>query len=453
MSKEKVLKYGLLAGDILLMYVALFLAVALRGGDFFSTLASRETMAAFLYYFSFLHPVWVLFLFTFDFYEITFFKVVSRFIARLTAFTAAAIFLGIAFFYFRPVLAFTPKTILLLDVAIFVGLFSVWRYFFNRFAVRNFKEKIIVIGFPGGMEAISELLLHSSYSLRGIFAPKNLLVSPHQSGGPIIETIDELEKIIKEEHIATAVFTDDLYGNKDLVRQIFSRLPLKIRFLQYTEFYELLTKKVSLSALNEIWFLEKISQADDKIYFLLKRLFDIFLSLLFFSAMAVLLPFVALAIKLDSVGPVFYSQQRVGKGRNIFTLYKFRTMTHGGAKQGQLWRETEKGHVTQVGAFLRRFHIDELPQSLAILKGDLSFVGPRTEWLPIAEIFEKEIPFYHQRYLVDAGFTGWAQINFPPSNSVEQAKDKFEYDLYYIKNRSLFLDLEIILKTVRLILK
>jgi len=119
----------------------------------------------------------------------------------------------------------------------------------------------------------------------------------------------------------------------------------------------------------------------------------------------------------------------------------------------QLWREKDPEQITKIGGILRRLHLDEFLQFWSILKGDLSFVGPRPEWEKLARIFEKEIPFYFQRYLIRPGFTGWAQINFPASTSVEEAKEKFQYDLYYIKNRSFLFDLAIILKTVRLLLR
>ena len=121
-------------------------------------------------------------------------------------------------------------------------------------------------------------------------------------------------------------------------------------------------------------------------------------------------------------------------------------------QNSKVWREKGGNEVTKLGAVLRRLHIDELAQAYNILKGDISFVGPRAEWQELAKVFEKEIPFYRQRYLVKPGLIGWAQINFPASKSVGEAKEKFEYDLYYIKNHSLLLDLEIILKAVKLFL-
>ena len=119
----------------------------------------------------------------------------------------------------------------------------------------------------------------------------------------------------------------------------------------------------------------------------------------------------------------------------------------------ELWREKDPEQITGAGKVLRKFYLDEIPQFFHIFKGDISFVGPRPEWIELAKIFEKEIPFYSLRYLVKPGFTGWAQLNFPPSTSIEEAKEKFQYDLYYIKNRSFFLDLEIILKTIQLLFR
>ena len=122
-------------------------------------------------------------------------------------------------------------------------------------------------------------------------------------------------------------------------------------------------------------------------------------------------------------------------------------------QEKDFWREKDEKQVTSIGKFLRSFYLDELPQFFNILKGDISFVGPRPEWVKLAEMFEKEIPFYSFRYIIRPGLTGWAQLNFPASTSVQEAKEKFQYDLYYIKNRSFFFDLAIILKTFRLLFK
>lgn len=208
------------------------------------------------------------------------------------------------------------------------------------------------------------------------------------------------------------------------------------------------SKKISLDSINEGWLEKNISKKDNKFYLLLKRIIDVIFGLIGFIFFVIFFPFIAIAIKIDSKGSIIYKQERVGKNGKVFVLYKFRTMHDSTDKKA--WREKDKNNITRVGKILRRSHLDELPQAMNLLRGDLSFVGPRAEWVELGKVFEKEIPFYKQRYLVKPGVIGWAQINFPPSKSLDEAKEKFEYDLYYIKNRCILLDLEIILKSPKL---
>ncbi|MCX6720715.1 MAG: sugar transferase [Candidatus Staskawiczbacteria bacterium] len=212
------------------------------------------------------------------------------------------------------------------------------------------------------------------------------------------------------------------------------------------------SKKIILENIDEKWFKSISSKKRDIFYLVIKRTIDIILGSIGFIIFAICLPFFALATKLDSKGPVFYCHYRVGKNGKLFNLYKFRSMHDNSAKDEKTWREKDVSSVTRVGKFLRRTHLDELPQAINILKGDISFVGPRAEWVEFAKVFEKEIPFYKYRYLVKPGLIGWAQINYPPSKSVNEAREKFEYDLYYIKNQSILLDLEIIIKSPKLFL-
>lgn len=209
-------------------------------------------------------------------------------------------------------------------------------------------------------------------------------------------------------------------------------------------------KKIYLSEINEQWLKENICKNKSKVYFFCKRATDIIFGFVGFIIFIILFLPVALLIKIESKGKVIYKQERVGKDRKIFWLYKFRTMYECNDADKKVWREKEKNSITRVGKFLRRTHLDELPQAINILKGDVSFIGPRAEWLKLAEVFEKEIPYYSYRYTVRPGLIGWAQINYPPSKSIKEAEEKFEYDLYYIINRSILLDLEIILKAYKL---
>ena len=158
------------------------------------------------------------------------------------------------------------------------------------------------------------------------------------------------------------------------------------------------------------------------------------------------------AIKLDSPGPVFYTQKRVGKDGEIFTIYKFRSMQYRAEEHGARWAEKKDPRVTRAGKLLRLTHIDELPQIWNIFKGEMSLVGPRPERPEFVELLEKELPYYFVRHTIKPGLTGWAQINYQYGASVEDAHNKLEYDLYYVKNMSLFLDLKILLRTIGVVL-
>jgi len=210
-----------------------------------------------------------------------------------------------------------------------------------------------------------------------------------------------------------------------------------------------LTDRIILEDISEDWISRNIKKEDSKTYIFLKEFIDIFFGLAGFFFFLFLFPILSIAIKADSKGAILFSQERIGKNKKKFILYKLRTMSVDGENK-ELWREKNINNITRIGKFLRRTHLDELPQSINLLRGEVSFVGPRAEWSTLSELFEKEIPFYQYRYLVKPGIIGWAQINFPPSRSVEEAKKKFEFDLYYIKKRSFLLDLEIILKSFQL---
>ena len=185
----------------------------------------------------------------------------------------------------------------------------------------------------------------------------------------------------------------------------------------------------------------------------LKRLSDIIVGLALLSLTLPLMALTMLAIKIDSPGPVFYRQQRVGRFDKPFTLLKFRSMTADAEAGGNpVWAQRNDPRVTRVGRFIRATRIDELPQLVNVLVGEMSLVGPRPERPHFVEQLSRAIPFYRQRSYVKPGVTGWAQINFPYGASVEDAREKLAYDLYYVKNRSLLLDAAVLVSTVRVVL-
>lgn len=215
------------------------------------------------------------------------------------------------------------------------------------------------------------------------------------------------------------------------------------------EFYERVNKKLMLENITPSWFIFAKGFKIMGLRRFVKRVLDVVLSLVGILIVAPFLPLVALAIKLDSPGPVLFKQVRVGKGDENFVIYKFRSMRQDAEKDsGAIWAKKNDNRITKLGAFLRKSRIDEIPQLFNVLKGDMSLVGPRPERPEFVKDLKKVIPYYSERHFVKPGITGWAQVRYPYGASVEDAIEKLRYDLYYIKNYTLFFDFRIMLDTI-----
>jgi len=215
--------------------------------------------------------------------------------------------------------------------------------------------------------------------------------------------------------------------------------------------YEELLSRVPVFHLQSDWWIRSfVDQAKSNGFFeFAKRLLDIVGGTIGVAFTSVVYPFAALAILIDSGKPIFYKQVRLGKGGQPYNIIKFRTMKQDSEKDGKLrFTETNDERVTRVGKFLRKSHIDEFPQFVNVLLGQMSLVGPRSERPGFVNDLQKKIPFYRARLLVKPGITGWAQVNFGYADNVETTAIKLEYDLYYIKHRNLLLDFIILLKTL-----
>ena len=226
-----------------------------------------------------------------------------------------------------------------------------------------------------------------------------------------------------------------------------------IRVTNYMDFVERQTKTVDPDVLQPSWLIFSDGFRDSALAKLTKRCFDIVFSsaLLLFTLPLMLLT--AMVIVLDSKGPVFYRQERVGLNGRPFLVIKFRSMRTDAEKDGApQWAARRDARVTRVGALIRKLRIDELPQLLNVLRGEMSLVGPRPERPGFVEEFTRQIPFYAERHCVKPGITGWAQVNYPYGASLEDARNKLAYDLYYVKNRGMFLDLIVVFHTVRVVL-
>ena len=237
------------------------------------------------------------------------------------------------------------------------------------------------------------------------------------------------------------------------VRDLFSCKLRGVDVIDAVTFYEKVTGKLLLEYIHPGWFVFNKGFIVNRVMFAKQRITDIFASVVGIIVSLPLFPLIALAIKLDSKGPVLFRQARVGFKEEPFQIIKFRTMLADAEKGiGAMWAQVDDDRTTRVGRFLRKARLDELPQLFNILKGDMSFVGPRPERPEFVEHLNEKIPFYSRRHAVKPGLTGWAQVMYPYGASDEDALEKLRYDLYYIKNFSLSLVVLIILKTVKVVL-
>jgi exopolysaccharide biosynthesis polyprenyl glycosylphosphotransferase len=444
---HKFKKIILILGDISVLYLALYLTLFLR----YLRPVSMGTWQAHFWPFSIVFVAWLIIFYISDLYNLHLAVNDSDFFNRTIRAGFIAALLSISFFYANPAIKIAPKTNILIYIFIFTILFILWRRFFNWFLKAYLpKNKIAFIGKNNLVqELINTLRKKPQLGLRVA-----LLAGDHEKqmdGIKIIKNIDNLHKLIKEKNISTIVLASDPHQSDKLRTALFKCLPLKIDFINISDFYESITGKVPLDSLNRMWFLEKLSKGKREWQNLFKRIYDFSLALLLLIITTPFWPFIAIAIKAESKGPIFISMRRAGQNGQTFKMLKFRTMREEGNKRTPTIKDDPR--ITKFGAFMRKTRIDEIPQIINILINDMSFVGPRPERPELIKELEKLIPFYNERTLVKPGITGWDQVSGEyHSPSLEDSLKKLQYDLFYVKNRSLYLDLSIILKTVKTVL-
>ncbi len=427
-------KIILLLGDVVLLYISLFLTLFLGfWGEFTSEIFNLHLIP-----FSIIYLFWLIIFYISGFYDLHLIKSKLSFYARFVGAISANLIIGILFFYTVPFFGITPKTNLILNVSIYGILFLVWRRtFYSLFSV-HFLNRTAVIGKGAEVENLKTQIRERPY-LGYKIVPMDLE--------------NDLFTQIQEKNINTVIFDENLESHPQILKALYFCLPAKVDFLNFSQAYELITEKIPVSTISETWFLENLKEGERLFYDKIKRFIDIILASIILIFTLPLWLLIAVAIKLEDGGPVFYSQKRIGKDRKPFTLYKFRSMKVDAEKNGAVWAEKEDKRITRIGKLLRRLHLDEIPQMINVIKGNISLVGPRPERPEFVEQLEKEIPHYHLRHIIKPGFTGWAQIKFRYGRSVMDSKEKFEYDLYYLKNRNFLLDLGILLRTFQLFFK
>lgn len=272
------------------------------------------------------------------------------------------------------------------------------------------------------------------------------------SNPAIIGRFDQISSICRDAGIDRIVVALDERRGKLPLDQLLSCRMKGIQISDGIDFSEYLFGKLSVESLRPSSLIFSNGFKRNAPIKIVKRCIDVLASFLGLTISAPVSLLIAIAIKLDSPGPVFYRQERVGEDEQIFQLLKFRSMRADAEKDGPVWAAVDDHRITRVGRIIRKLRLDEVPQMINVLRGEMSFTGPRPERPHFVQMLKGEIPFYSYRHTVKPGITGWAQIRYPYGASKEQALEKLKYDIYYIKHMGPFLDMEIIFQTLKIVL-
>ncbi len=448
-------KFALLFSDLLILYGALALTLFIRYPHEFENQVGFHVIP-----FSFLNIIWLLVFYINNLYDTQILRNTTLFYTTLLRSILIAGAASVAFFYITPIFGITPRANLFLFMFLFALLEIANRGFFNRIIEKRFHRRTMIVGINPISLELAQFFKQNpqlGYDLRSIvdINPETLKNSGNELAEfGIIQGLHNIDETIRKEKIAIVILSPEAYQMKEIIEIFYKSLEYRVNFYNLATMYEKVTGRVPLDAINQVWFLENINEGTRKAYEATKRGIDIIFALLLGGISLVLLPFVTAAVILTSPGPLFYHQQRVGRLGKVFQMTKLRTMTeHAERETGAVWAQENDPRVTPVGKFLRKTRIDELPQIWNILKGEMSFIGPRAERPEFHEKLMQEVPYYEERYLVKPGATGWAQLQKSYYASITETKEKLQYDLYYIKNRSLLLDAGIMLKTLNLVLR
>ncbi len=431
---QKYKGFLLLLLDTLILYGVLVSVVLVR----FHNAFVFNTWSSHLLSFTPVFLIWLVIFYISHLYESLFVPQPLKLISSLGRISVINLFISILYFYLLPFVSLTPKTNLLL-----VWGFSSILIFLNHtwFALASKKQKPLNLILISNNQSSSELI--------------TTLQNNPQTGYSLIDSIDNIEdcwklqRLINSQNIDVIV-VDKTFQTAEIKAILFDSLLNKIKIIDFVDFYESILNKTPLSLIDDPEFLSKL---EDKTYQLLeplKRSLDIIFGLIILLISLPLWAIIIFLILIDKWGPVFYAGKRIGKDHKSFYVIKFRSMLPNAASIGPSWTLPDDQRITKIGRFLRKYYLDELSEIINVLKGDMSLVGPRPEEAKLVTEFEKEIPFYNIRHIVKPGITGWAQIHYPNSFTIKGTKEKLQYDLYYLRHYSIWLDLMIVLKTLHI---
>jgi exopolysaccharide biosynthesis polyprenyl glycosylphosphotransferase len=388
--------------------------------------------------FSILFPLWTLMYFIEGLYTLKTYNPANLPISIMRG-TLGAVFLSFIVIYLSSVGELTPKTNLVLIAILSLPLVYIWRrIFFTYFSNDRRLRSTVLIGSPETIALVKTELGHKphlGYKIIGAFSPDE---------AQKLDTIPNAELIAIERRMTK---------DQTLYQKVFSLLGSGIDIIDLAKFAEQISGKIPIQAIDESWFIEYCGHQDSRSYDFIKNLIDRTVSI---TMLICLIPVAIILFPILLIvhgRPIFFKQIRTGQNNQPFKLYKLRTMVIDAEKNGAQWSKPGDARITPLGKILRKTRLDELPQLLNIIRGEMSLVGPRPER---PEIIEKSlapsIPYYNLRHLVKPGVTGWAQVTFRYGFSQEDSFEKLQFDLFYVKNKSIWLDILVIIKTIKTVL-
>jgi len=357
----------------------------------------------------------------------------------------------------------TPKSLPRRGVSAFIVCAAVltilWRLIYIRlFTSSNLLRRVLIVGAGKAGETIVKVITEqkpSLYNLVGLIDDDPEKLGKQVGGLEVLGNSHSLINIVQEKQISDLILAISGEMKGYTYRSILSAQEMGINLTPMPIVYEDILGRVPIFLLETEWIVRSFVEKTDTgtLYQLTRRLFDIIGGLVGFFLMIVSFPLIGLSIILESGFPVFFTQERLGQGGQPYKIIKFRTMEKDAEKNGVVkMAEENDERVTKVGWILRKTHLDEFPQFINVLRGEMSLVGPRAERPELVEYFQKEIPFYRARLLVKPGISGWAQINYGYAGTVDETATKLEFDLYYIEHRNILMDISIILRTIGTVL-
>jgi lipopolysaccharide/colanic/teichoic acid biosynthesis glycosyltransferase len=435
MSVKRTKQAFLLGGDALLFFSALYIALSIRAG----AAVRMEVYEQHIPYFIIICSIYVLMQYIFGMYDTGVRRTHTLQLRKIIVAAIYTVILSTLYFYLLQSATISPKTILLLTITLAsIGSYMFRTIFSTVIRHQQFTETIGIIGdknHPDIIEFVIQLNPHSDLSLAWITTTPSLT---------------ELQSV------HTIVFHRDLFGSDAIKADLYTHIVGKKQILTFTEVYESICKKIPAGSLNTDWFITNVP-AHSVVYERIKAVVDFFFGIMLFIALIVSILPISILIATTSKGPIFIKQTRIGKSGKHFILYKFRTMfalaADGSAEtHGAVFSTKGDSRITPVGKWLRKTRLDELPQAINLLRRDVSIIGPRPERPEIVDSLIAEAPYFSTRTLVMPGITGWAAVHQHYTDTKTSTIEKLQYDLYYIKYRSIWIDMKILLLTIRAII-